>query len=45
VLVGDLIHEIVAQEVATKISETSYLPVRSFGLEELLHGPIVFACF
>jgi len=41
VIVGDLIHEIVAHEVALKISETSYLPVRSFGLEEFLHGPRV----
>jgi glutamine---fructose-6-phosphate transaminase (isomerizing) len=41
VVVGDLIHEIVAHEVALKISETSYLPVRSFGLEEFLHGPRV----
>ena len=38
---GDLIHEIVAHEVALKISETSYIPVRSFGLEEFLHGPRV----
>jgi glutamine---fructose-6-phosphate transaminase (isomerizing) len=41
VLVGDLTREIVAHEVALKISETSYLPVRSFGLEEFLHGPRV----
>ena len=41
VIVGNLIHEIVAHEVALKISETSYLPVRSFGLEEFLHGPRV----
>jgi glucosamine--fructose-6-phosphate aminotransferase (isomerizing) len=41
VIVGDLIREIVAHEVALKISETSYLPVRSFGLEEFLHGPRV----
>jgi glucosamine--fructose-6-phosphate aminotransferase (isomerizing) len=41
VIVGDLIREIVAHEVALKISETSYLPVRSFGLEEYLHGPRV----
>lgn len=40
VIVGDLIREIVAHEVALKISETSYLPVRSFGLE-FLHGPRV----
>jgi glutamine---fructose-6-phosphate transaminase (isomerizing) len=38
IIVGDLIREVVAREVALKISETSYLPVRSFGLEEFLHG-------
>ncbi|MFZ0896930.1 MAG: hypothetical protein WAZ77_20715, partial [Candidatus Nitrosopolaris sp.] len=41
VIVGDLIREVVAQEVALKISETCYLPVRSFGLEQFLHGPRV----
>jgi fructoselysine-6-P-deglycase FrlB-like protein len=41
VIVGDLIREVVAREVALKISETCYLPVRSFGLEEFLHGPRV----
>jgi fructoselysine-6-P-deglycase FrlB-like protein len=41
VIVGDLIREVVAHEVSLKISETSYLPVRSFGLEEFLHGPRV----
>jgi len=41
VIVGDLIREIVGHEVALKISEISYLPVRSFGLEEFLHGPRV----
>jgi fructoselysine-6-P-deglycase FrlB-like protein len=41
VLVGDLSREVVAHEVTLKISETSYLPVRSFGLEEFLHGPKV----
>jgi fructoselysine-6-P-deglycase FrlB-like protein len=41
VIIGDLIHEVVAREVALKISETCYLPVRSFGLEEFLHGPRV----
>ena len=40
-IVGDLIRETVAHEIALKISETSYLPVRSFGLEEFLHGPRV----
>ena len=41
VIVGDLIREIVAHEVALKISETCYIPVRSFGLEQFLHGPRV----
>ncbi|MGH9965370.1 MAG: SIS domain-containing protein [Nitrososphaeraceae archaeon] len=41
VIVGDLIREIVAHEIALKISETVYLPVRSYGLEEFLHGPRV----
>jgi fructoselysine-6-P-deglycase FrlB-like protein len=41
IIVGDLIREVVAHEVALKISETCYLPVRSFGLEEFLHGPRV----
>ena len=39
VIVGDLYREIVAREIAFKVAETSYLPVRSFGLEEFLHGP------
>lgn len=38
VVVGDLIREAVAHEVSLKISETCYIPVRSFGLEEFLHG-------
>jgi glucosamine 6-phosphate synthetase-like amidotransferase/phosphosugar isomerase protein len=41
VIVGDLIREIAAHEIALKISETSYLPVKSYGLEEFLHGPRV----
>jgi fructoselysine-6-P-deglycase FrlB-like protein len=41
VIIGDLIREVVAHEVALKISETCYLPVRSFGLEQFLHGPKV----
>ncbi len=40
-IVGDLIREVVAHEVALKISETCYIPVRSFGLEQFLHGPRV----
>ena len=36
VIVGDLIRESIAHEVALKISETSYLPVRSFGLEVIV---------
>lgn len=41
VIIGDLIREVIAHEVSLKISETCYLPVRSFGLEEFLHGPRV----
>jgi fructoselysine-6-P-deglycase FrlB-like protein len=41
IIVGDLIREAVAHEVALKISETSYLPVRSYGMEQILHGPKV----
>ena len=40
-IVGDLIREVVAREIALKISEVCYLSVRSFGLEEFLHGPRV----
>jgi fructoselysine-6-P-deglycase FrlB-like protein len=38
VIVGDLIREVVAHETAFKLAETTYLPVRSFGIEEFLHG-------
>jgi fructoselysine-6-P-deglycase FrlB-like protein len=41
ILIGDLIREAIAHEVALKISETSYLPVRSYGIEQVLHGPRV----
>jgi glutamine---fructose-6-phosphate transaminase (isomerizing) len=41
VVVGDLIRETIAHEVALKVSETSYLPVRSYGIEQILHGPRV----
>jgi fructoselysine-6-P-deglycase FrlB-like protein len=41
VIIGDLIREAVAHEVILEISETCYLPVRSFGLEQFLHGPKV----
>jgi fructoselysine-6-P-deglycase FrlB-like protein len=41
IVVGDLIREAIAHEVALKISETCYLPVRSYGIEQLLHGPKV----
>jgi fructoselysine-6-P-deglycase FrlB-like protein len=41
VIIEDLIREAVAHEIALKISETCYLPVRSFGLEQFLHGPKV----
>jgi hypothetical protein len=34
VVVGDLIREIVTHEIALRVSETSFLPVRIFGLEE-----------
>jgi fructoselysine-6-P-deglycase FrlB-like protein len=40
VIIGDLIRETISHEVAL-ISETCYLPVRSFGLEQFLHGPKV----
>ncbi|MFZ0326992.1 MAG: hypothetical protein WBP64_04655 [Nitrososphaeraceae archaeon] len=40
-IIGDLIREAIAHEIALKISETCYLPVRSCGLEEFLHGPKV----
>jgi fructoselysine-6-P-deglycase FrlB-like protein len=36
VIVGDLIRDVVAHEVALKISETCYIPVRSFGLEQIV---------
>ena len=39
IIVGDLIREVVAREISLKIAETTYLPVRSYGLEEFLHGP------
>jgi fructoselysine-6-P-deglycase FrlB-like protein len=41
VIVGDLIREVVAREISLKIAETTYLPIRSYGLEEFLHGPRV----
>jgi len=41
ILAGDLIREPIAHEIALKISETSYLPVRSYGIEQFLHGPRV----
>lgn len=41
IIVGDLIREAVANEIALKISETSYLTVRSYGIEQFLHGPRV----
>jgi fructoselysine-6-P-deglycase FrlB-like protein len=39
IIVGDLIREVVAREISLKIAETTYLPVRTYGLEEFLHGP------
>lgn len=41
IIIGDLIREDIAHETALKIAETSYLPVRSFSLEEFLHGPML----
>lgn len=41
IIVGDLIREAVAHEVALKISETSYMAVRCYGMEQILHGPKV----
>ncbi|HET6717253.1 MAG TPA: SIS domain-containing protein [Nitrososphaeraceae archaeon] len=38
IIVGDLVREIISYETAFKIAETTYLPVRSFGLEEFMHG-------
>lgn len=39
VLLGDGLREWVACEVALKLLETAHLRVRSYGLEEFLHGP------
>lgn len=39
VLLGDGLREWAASEVALKLQEAAYLRVRSFGLEEFLHGP------
>ncbi|UPT75022.1 MAG: hypothetical protein M0D55_04720 [Elusimicrobiota bacterium] len=39
VLVGDGIREWVARETALKLLETASLRVRTYGLEEFLHGP------
>ncbi len=41
VLLGDGLREWVAREIALKLQEAAYLRVRSFGLEEFLHGPRV----
>ena len=41
VILGDGLREWIACEVALKLQETAYLRVRSFGLEEFLHGPNV----
>lgn len=38
-MLGDLIGESTAHEIALKISETSYLPVRCNGIEQIRHGP------
>ncbi len=39
VLLGDGLREWIAAETALKLLETAYLSVRSYGLEEFLHGP------
>jgi glucosamine 6-phosphate synthetase-like amidotransferase/phosphosugar isomerase protein len=39
IIVGDLIREVVASEISLKIAKATYLPVRSYGLEEFIHGP------
>ncbi len=39
VLLGDGLREWVAHEAALKLLETAHLRVRSYGLEEFLHGP------
>lgn len=39
VLLGDGLREWVAAETALKLLETAHLRVRSYGLEEFLHGP------
>lgn len=39
ILVGHLIREVIAHEIALKISETLYLPVRSYGIKQILYGP------
>lgn len=41
VLLGDGLREWVACETALKLLETAHLRVRSYGLEEFLHGPHV----
>jgi hypothetical protein len=41
VLLGDGLREWVAAETALKLLETAHLRVRSYGLEEFLHGPHV----
>ena len=41
VVLGDGLREWLAREAALKLLETSYLRVRTFGLEEFLHGPNV----
>jgi glucosamine 6-phosphate synthetase-like amidotransferase/phosphosugar isomerase protein len=41
IIIGDLIREKIAHEIALKIAETSHLGVRSYAIEEFLHGPII----
>ena len=44
-IVGDLIREAVAHEVSLKISETCYLPIRSFGLEQYSSSSKLAKCY
>jgi fructoselysine-6-P-deglycase FrlB-like protein len=41
IIIGDLVRQNIAHEIAVKTAETSHLNVRSFGIEEFLHGPLI----
>ncbi len=43
ILVGNLVGEWVAREIALKLQEAAYVKARAFGLEEFLHGPRISA--